>query len=211
MKVNEIFYSIQGESTFQGFPCLFIRTTGCNLRCSYCDTLYAFYDGYEISVDAILREVGKHKTDLIEITGGEPLIQKEVPLLIKELLNRNYTVLIETNGSIPINIIDSNAVRIMDIKCPSSGMTDRMDFENLSRLTEKDELKFVIGNRDDYEWVKKILRNYDVYKFSHISFLPVYGSLRSSELAEWILKDELKVRLQLQIQKYIWGYQARGR
>jgi len=211
MKVNEIFYSIQGESTFQGFPCLFIRTTGCNLRCSYCDTLYAFYDGYEISVDAILREVGKHKTDLIEITGGEPLIQKEVPLLIKELLNLNYTVLIETNGSIPINIIDSNAVRIMDIKCPSSGMTDRMDFENLSRLTEKDELKFVIGNRDDYEWVKKILRDYDVYKFSHISFLPVYGSLRSSELAEWILKDELKVRLQLQIQKYIWGYQARGR
>jgi len=211
MKINEMFYSIQGESTYQGFPCFFIRTTGCNLRCSYCDTAYAYNDGYEISPDDVLDEIGKHNPRIIEITGGEPLLQQEIPLLGKELLQNNYTVLLETNGSINIDLFDKKAIRVVDIKCPSSGMNDRMDFTNLQKLTQKDQLKFVIGNREDYEWAKKIIEKYGMYTFPNILFIPVYNSRNSRDLAEWILKDNLQVRFQLQLHKVLWGGTIRGR
>ncbi len=211
MRVCEIFYSLQGESTFQGLPCYFIRTTGCNLRCSYCDTRYAYEEGYNISPGELLDKVETFRPEIIEITGGEPLIQKDIPSFIKKLVDRKYTVLVETNGSINIDIIDRRVIRLVDIKCPSSGMKDRMDFNNLKRLTEKDELKFIIGNEEDYKWAKKILNEYDLSDFRNVIFIPVYGVMSYKELARWILRDRLMVRFQLQLHKLIWGRDVRGR
>ncbi len=227
MKVNEIFRSIQGESSFSGLPCTMIRLTGCNLRCLYCDTPYAFYDGTEMTVGDALKEItrlnigtrdGREETSfknslpvtrnlpLVEITGGEPLIQEDVNLLIKGLLNTGYRVLLETNGSLDIGSLDSRVVRIMDIKTPKSGMSGNMDFENINKLGNKDEVKFVISDRDDYEWAKKILGRY-LFPCS-ILFSPAYGVLDPGILSDWILSDYLEVRLNLQLHKYIWGNKA---
>ena len=211
MKINEIFYSIQGESTYQGKPCIFIRTTGCNLRCTYCDTQYAYDAGEEISLEYLLLKVRDFNVKLVEITGGEPLIQKDVPELIQTLIEKKYKVLLETNGSIDIDIVNKQAVRIVDMKCPSSGMHTGMKLDNLKKLGNHDELKFVIGNREDYEWAKKLITDYNLVKFPNILFQPVHNKIPNRKLVKWILDDKLKVRFQLQLHKIIWGEEVRGR
>jgi 7-carboxy-7-deazaguanine synthase len=212
MTVNEIFHSIQGESSFAGRPCVFIRLTGCNLRCSYCDTQYAYYDGEELEVQAILDRVLAHHCSLVEVTGGEPLLQDETPKLINHLLEQGFTVLLETNGSQDISMVDSRCVRILDVKCPSSGEVRCNDLTNLQRLSNRDEVKFVIGDLGDYEFAKQILKRLGALPLdpSRIHFSPVFGRLKPDLLARWILTDHLSVRLHLQLHKTIWDPQLRG-
>ncbi len=212
LKVNEIFYSIQGESTFAGCPTVFIRLTGCNLRCNYCDTEYAFNDGVNMTLDQVVTKVKSYGCDLVEVTGGEPLIQKNTPVLIKKLLKVGFTVLLETNGSQDIDIIDKRCIRIVDIKCPSSGEEGNNDLANLTKLQKNDEIKFVIGTREDFDFAEKTIEI--IYKnrieVKNISFSPMYGKMKPDVLAGWILKNNLKVRLNLQIHKYIWHPEKRG-
>ena len=212
LKVNEIFYSIQGESSYAGMPCVFIRLTGCNLRCTYCDTRYAYDDGEEYSINKIVEKIASYKCNLTEVTGGEPLIQEETPRLVEQLLNVGYRVLMETNGSQDINRVDARCVRIVDIKCPSSGEEGSNDLNNLERLTNRDELKFIISELKDYEYAKGILDIVEgKLKFKGpIHFSPSFGKLAPKELAGWILNDRLNVRLNLQIHKYIWGPELRA-
>lgn len=212
LKVNEIFYSIQGESSFIGIPCVFVRLTGCNLRCSYCDTRYAYEEGTLWDIPDILDRISSYHCPLVEITGGEPLIQKETPLLIRDLLNRGYQVLLETNGSRPIRTIDERCVRIVDIKCPSSGESRSNDYRNLDDLTGQDEIKFVLGERKDYEFAKEILISRNLAnRISHPPiFSPVTNSLDPKKLVRWILEDHLPVRFQLQLHKILWGNDVRG-
>jgi 7-carboxy-7-deazaguanine synthase len=184
--VNEIFFSIQGESSFAGQPCVFIRLTGCNLRCSYCDTQYAYNEGREYTVDQILEIVQSYQCSLVEITGGEPLLQEETPHLVNHLLSKNFRVLMETNGSIDINRVSTKCIRIVDIKCPSSGEQSKNDLENLNRLSTQDELKFVIGDRADYEFACGILESQKMARPSSgkIHFSPVYGKMQPEILAK---------------------------
>ena len=212
LKVNEIFYSIQGESTYAGRPCVFVRLTGCNLRCTYCDTQYAYKEGGIMEVNHIFEQVDPHQCRLVEITGGEPLAQDDTPILIESLLDDGYEVLLETNGSMDISGVDERCVKIVDIKCPSSGMKDRNDLENLNRLSHRDEIKFVLGTREDYEFAKQVIRYRELgpKMTSPINFSPIFGQLAPKDLAQWILEDHLEVRLHLQLHKYIWGPQARG-
>jgi 7-carboxy-7-deazaguanine synthase len=212
LTVNEIFYSIQGESSFAGRPCVFVRLTGCNLRCSYCDTQYAYDEGEECEIPAIITKVRTYQCPLVEITGGEPLLQDETPDLIHHLLEQGFTVLLETNGSLDISRVDSRCVRILDIKCPSSGQAQHNDFANLQRLSVRDDVKLVIGDRDDYEFAKQILRRLDGPPLdpSHIHFSPVFGKIKPDMLAQWILADRLPIRLQLQLHKIIWDPRRRG-
>ncbi len=203
--VNEIFYSIQGESLFSGRPCVFVRLTGCNLRCSYCDTRYAYEKGAELEIDQILKQVDLFNCPLVEITGGEPLIQSETPFLIHSFLEKGYEVMIETNGSLDISIIDEKCIKIVDMKCPSSMESDKNDLENLKRMNRKDQVKFVIGNRKDYEYAKKMKETIpESFLGHHILFSPVSGEIVPSQLANWILKDKLEVRFHLQLHKFIW-------
>ncbi|HYA03748.1 MAG TPA: radical SAM protein [Syntrophobacteria bacterium] len=212
LRVNEIFYSIQGESSHVGRPCVFVRLTGCNLRCSYCDTQYAYEEGEEFEADAIVKRVRAYRCPLVEVTGGEPLIQTETPILIRRLLDERYEVLLETNGSQDISRVDDRCVRIVDIKCPSSGEAKNNDLGNLVRLTEKDEVKFVIGDRADYEYAKKTLAsmNSNANKVRAVHFSPVLQNIHPRLLAEWILEDHLDVRLHLQLHKFIWDPNQRG-
>jgi len=212
LTVNEIFYSIQGESSFAGLPCVFIRLTGCNLRCSYCDTQYAYYDGEELEIQAILDRMLTYPCRLVEVTGGEPLLQAETPNLIYHLLEQGFAVLLETNGSVDISKVDSRCVRILDIKCPSSGQVQCNDLNNLQRLSNRDEVKFVIGDRVDYEFAKEILKQLEALPLdpSRIHFSPVFGRMKPDTLAKWILTDHLPVRLHLQLHKTIWDAQLRG-
>jgi len=203
LKVNEIFFSIQGESSYAGFPCVFVRLTGCNLQCSYCDTTYAYHEGSNLSIDTILEEVNRYHCRLMQITGGEPLLQKDMPALLKTALDHDYNVLIETNGSLDISAIDDKATIIMDMKCPGSGEADKNLFENISKLKSHDEVKFVILDYNDYLWAKAILDEYPAIHKHITHFSPVYRQLEPGKLAEWILKDNLNVRLQLQIHKYL--------
>ena len=204
MKINEIFYSIQGEGKWTGLPNIFIRTTGCNLRCTFCDTKYAYKEGEELSIKKTKEKIKEYNCKKICITGGEPLLQNEIYSLINELLIENYEILIETNGSIKISPYTghNNLIISCDIKCPSSKMHEKMLFENIGLLKEKDQLKFVIQDEKDYEYAKKIIK---IYKPKcKIFFQPTYKK-EPMELAEWILKDKLDVRLGLQIHKIIWG------
>ncbi len=212
LRVNEIFYSIQGESTYAGRPCVFVRLTGCNLRCSYCDTQYAYDEGGILEINHIFEQIAPIGCRLVEITGGEPLIQEKTPVLIQSLLEDGYEVLLETNGSLDISRVDDRCVKIVDIKCPSSGMSEQMDMENLNRLSTNDEIKFVMGTREDYEYAREIIRHMKSHflKINAVNFSPVFGQLAPETLAEWILADHLPCRLHLQIQKYIWGPDARG-
>jgi len=210
MKINEIYKSIQGESTYAGQPCVFIRTTGCNLRCDWCDTTHAFYEGRELAVEAILAQVEASACRLVELTGGEPLLQKEAPLLVTRLLDAGYTVLIETSGSLDIRSMDPRAIVIMDIKCPGSGMSEAMRWENIDALRPRDQVKFVIKDRADYDWAGEILGEYPVLHQRVVLFSPVFGVLDPGHLAEWILEDGRSVYLQLQLHKYIWHPEARG-
>ena len=212
LKVNEIFYSIQGESSFAGLPCIFVRLTGCNLRCSYCDTQYAYQEGKELSLDVIIKQIEKYRCSLVEITGGEPLIQEETPLLISNLLDKGYRVLLETNGSLDVSMIDRRCVRIIDIKLPGSGEAHRNFLENLNELHDKDELKFVIGGQNDYVYAKEILNRIPegLSEKIVINFSPLWGMMEPALLADWILNDRLTVRLNIQLQKIIWPPGMRG-
>ncbi|HET6465279.1 MAG TPA: radical SAM protein [Nitrospiria bacterium] len=210
MKINEIYKSIQGESTYAGQPCVFIRTTGCNLRCEWCDTTHAFYEGREMTVEAVLAQVEASACRLVELTGGEPLLQKEAPSLVKKLLDSGYTVLIETSGSLDIRSMDPRAIMIMDVKCPGSGMSDAMRWENIEVLRPRDQVKFVIKDRSDYDWAAEVLAKYPVLSEHVVLFSPVFGVLDPRLLADWILEDGRAVHLQLQIHKYIWHPEARG-
>ena len=210
MKISEIFKSIQGESSYAGLPCVFVRTSGCNLRCGWCDTSYAFYEGEERAIDSVLEEIRGFGCDCVEITGGEPLLQEEVYLLMKRLLDEGYRLLIETSGSLPIDKIDRRAVVIMDIKCPGSRMSHAIHWENIRHLKKEDEVKFVIADRSDYDWSKEVLGRYPLLLERTILFSPAFGLMEPRQLAEWVLEDRLPVRLQLQIHKYIWDPQMRG-
>ena len=210
IKINEIYYSIQGESSYSGLPCIFIRFTYCNLRCSYCDTEYAFHEGSEMSISEIISEINLYNCDLVEITGGEPLLQNGYIELINELEKENKKVLIETGGALPIKNISLNTHIILDIKCPSSKMSDKNLWENINHLKKSDEVKFVIGNKDDYIWTKKIIKDYNLNNLCKILISPVYNKIKSKELVKWILKDNLNVRYQIQIHKEIWNDSKRG-
>ncbi|MBW2570139.1 MAG: radical SAM protein [Deltaproteobacteria bacterium] len=209
--VNEIFYSIQGESIHSGRPCVFVRLTGCNLRCSYCDTGYAYDKGSKMEIAAILDRVATYNCPLIEITGGEPLVQKETPDLIYCLLEKGYEVLMETNGSFDISIVDKRCIKIIDIKCPTSGESDKNDLNNLKKLDQKDQIKFVIGSRSDYEFAGKIIKLISSeFPGNQILFSPVSGKMAYAKLAKWILEDNLNVRLHLQLHKIIWPEIQKG-
>ena len=211
LQVNEIFYSIQGESTYAGRPCVFVRLTGCNLRCAFCDTPYAYEQGEWMGLDEILHRVFLYGCRLVEITGGEPLFQKETPALIRRLLDEGFEVLLETNGSMDISRVDDRCAKIVDIKCPSSGMRDRNDLENLNRLKDKDELKFVVGNREDYDYAKEVISMLGQHSQHRIPvhLSPVFNAMDPETLAAWILEDHLDVRLHLQMHKIIWGADRR--
>jgi 7-carboxy-7-deazaguanine synthase len=210
MRVTEIFHSIQGESSYVGQPCVFVRLTGCPLRCTWCDTEYAFHGGQEYSVDHVLEQVGAFGCRLVEITGGEPLAQSDAVLLITRLCDAGYTVLIETSGAMDITPVDRRARVILDVKCPGSGMADRMHWPNLDKLTTKDEAKFVLADRQDYEWARDVITRHGLTQRCSVLVSPVFGSLEPRSLAEWVLADRLPVRVQLQIHKLIWAPDMRG-
>ncbi|HYU77877.1 MAG TPA: radical SAM protein [Vicinamibacterales bacterium] len=211
LTINEIFHSIQGESTFAGEPCVFVRLTACDLRCSWCDTPYAFYEGRKMSVDEVIREVERYHCSMVEVTGGEPLLQQEVYPLMDRLLDAGKTVLLETGGHRSIERVPAGVVRIVDVKCPGSGESDKTDWTNLQRVSEKDQLKFVIKDRIDYEFARDVVtRERLADRVSAVLFSPVHGVMDAKELAGWILADSLPVRLQLQAHKYIWGPDVRG-
>jgi 7-carboxy-7-deazaguanine synthase len=209
--VNEIFLSLQGESTYAGLPCVFVRLTGCNLRCSYCDTPYAYDEGRWVSQGEILDVIGSYGVRLVEITGGEPLLQSECPELASALLGRGYTVLVETNGSQDIRLLPEGCIRIVDLKCPGSGMTDRMDFQNLHRLGRRDEVKFVLQDRRDYEWAREIMRSHPMPEPSRTLLSPAHPFLCARDLAEWMLADRPPARIQVPLHRVLWPEQPRGR
>ena len=210
LKINEIFYSIQGESTFAGERCVFVRLTGCNLRCTYCDTEYAFYDGEDLEVDSIIERIKSYNCNLVEITGGEPLLQNEVyPLMIK-LCNKGFTVLLETSGSLSIEKVDKRVINILDFKTPSSKMDKKNDFNNVAFLKPNDEVKFVLGSRKDYDWAKEIINKYKLDEKVTVLFSSVFEKIEHVELVSWILEDRLNVRYQLQMHKYIWDPNITG-
>ena len=209
LKINEIFYSIQGESSFSGMPCIFIRLTYCNLRCSYCDTEYSFYEGRDMSINQIIKEIKQYKCNLVEVTGGEPLMQDGCIELMQTLLDNNYNVMLETGGSLPVNKVPKEVIKIIDFKCPSSNMEKKNDWSIIKNLNKNDEVKFVIGNKEDYEWSKKKINEHNLNN-NTILFSPVHDVLSSKTLSEWILNDGLKVRAQLQLHKYIWDADSKG-
>ncbi len=211
MVITEIFKSIQGESTFAGLPCVFIRLTGCNLRCHWCDTAYAFHGGQKMRVDEILSQVGRLGVNLVELTGGEPLLQKEVIPLTAKLLDRGWKVLIETSGERFIGELPKEVVKIVDVKCPGSGESGKFCLENLEALEPKDQIKFVILNEADYEFAREFMKQHGLQeRVREIIFSPVFGQLHPRLLSEWILRDGLDVRLGMQIHKFIWDPETRG-
>ena len=211
MKINEIFKSIQGESIYMGTPTLFIRTAGCNLRCTYCDTKYAYNEGKEISVDELLNIVDSFGMEYVEITGGEPLLQKDTPVLIERLLDKGYKVIVETSGSQDIGLIKEGAMIVMDLKCPSSGESKKNNWRNIDRLKKDDQVKFVIGTREDYEWAKRIIEKCRLIEKAVVLMSVVYEKLKPEVLIKWILEDNLRVRFQPQLHKLIWGANIRGK
>lgn len=211
LTVNEIFHSIQGESTHAGRPCVFVRLTACDLRCSWCDTPYAFHEGRRMSLDEVVERVKTYECPVVEITGGEPLLQKEVYPLMRRLLDDGLTVMLETGGHRSIADVPDGVVRVMDVKCPGSGEAHRNDWTNMAHLTPADEVKFVIKDRTDYEFAREVVTTYGlVDRVAAVLFSPVHGVLDAKHLAAWILEDRLEVRLQLQVHKYIWDPGTRG-
>lgn len=210
MRVTEIFHSIQGESTFMGRPCVFVRLTGCALRCTWCDTEYSFYGGTEMGLEQVLAEVAGYGCPLVEVTGGEPLHQPDAFRLLSRLCDAGYEVLLETSGAVDIGPVDRRTHIIMDVKCPGSGMTDRMYWPNLDKLSVKDEAKFVLQDRADYEWARDVVAQHALADRCAVLFSPVFGKLDLQSLAEWMLADRLPVRFQAQLHKFIWSPDRRG-
>src|SRR5687767_12547684 len=211
LTINEIFHSVQGESTYAGRPCVFVRLTACDLRCSWCDTPYAFHEGRKRPVDEVLAEVDRFDCQLVEVTGGEPLLQEEVYPLMERLLERGKTVLLETGGHRSTVRVPEPVVTILDIKCPGSGEADKTDWDNLARLRPHDEVKFVIKDRVDYEYARAAIAKHQLAdRAAAIHMSPVHGVLDPKTLSEWVLADSLPVRVQLQIHKYIWPAETRG-
>ena len=210
LKVNEIYLSVQGESSYTGLPCVFVRLTGCNLRCIWCDTAYAFYEGKSMSIDEIVGKVKNFGVKLIEITGGEPLMQENVYPLMNGLIEKGFQVLLETGGSLSLEKVPRNIIKIMDIKCPGSGEHKNNNLDNLKFLETKDEVKFVILNRHDYEWSRDLIHKYKIHEIAHILISPVYDKLELKEIVKWILEDKLPVRLQTQLHKAIWDENTIG-
>lgn len=210
--VNEIFHSIQGESSHAGWPCVFVRLTGCNLRCSYCDTRYAYEEGEVMAIPDILQKVAAFGCPLVQVTGGEPLLQQESPALIEQLLDHGYGVLLETNGSRSIAGIDRRCIKIVDVKCPSSGEAASNDLDNMARLESHDEIKCVLADREDYLFARAIYQRFfqSSQRRNVVHFSPVFGQLEARDLAQWILEDRLGVRLNLQLHKFIWSSDQRG-
>ena len=205
LRITEIFYSLQGESLTVGVPTVFVRLTGCPLRCGYCDTEYAFQGGQWISTAAVLDEVGKHDCRYVTVTGGEPLAQKACIVLLAALCDAGYEVSLETSGALSVAEVDQRVVKVMDLKTPGSGEVQRNLYDNLKHLTPRDQLKFVICDRSDYDWAKQQLTQYDLLSKCPILFSPSYGQIQPRELADWILQDHLPVRFQLQLHKILWG------
>lgn len=216
LQVTEIFHSIQGESTWAGLPCTFVRLTGCPLRCFWCDTEYAFHGGRKLSLEEVVDRVRALGCPLVEITGGEPLVQRGAFTLAERLLDEGYTVLVETSGAIEVSRLDPRTHKIMDLKCPGSGESDRNLWSNLDHLRSRDEVKFVVRDRVDYEWARDVVRDRGLDRrvregsLGAVLVSPVWGAVDLEELAAWILADRLPVRLQLQMHKVVWGAEARG-
>jgi 7-carboxy-7-deazaguanine synthase len=211
LTVNEIYESIQGESSWAGLRCVFVRLTFCDLRCTYCDTEYAFYDGKKTPLSEIVKEVMRFDCPLVELTGGEPLLQKNVLPLMCTLCDAGLDVLLETSGAHDISLVDPRVHRIMDLKTPGSGESKRNRFENIEYLTKRDEVKFVIGSREDYEWSREQMRKHGLQqRIKCVLFSPIFGRIEPVEIVNWILQDKLDVRFQLQMHKFIWEPRARG-
>ena len=211
LTINEIFHSIQGESTHAGRPCVFVRLTACDLRCRWCDTPYAFHEGRKMSVDEVVADVEARGCPVVEVTGGEPLLQADVYPLMQRLLDAGKTVLVETGGHRSIAPVPAGVVRIMDVKCPGSGESERNDWSNLALLTPTDEVKFVIADRVDYEYARELVQREKLTaRVAAVLFSPVHGELDAKQLAEWVIADRLEVRVQLQMHKYIWTPETRG-
>ena len=211
LTINEIYFSVQGESTWAGLPCVFVRLTFCDLRCTYCDTEYAFYEGKKRSLGEIVDDVLAYDCPLVEITGGEPLLQRNVLPLMAMLADADRTVLLETSGAHDISAVDPRVHRIMDLKTPGSGEVERNLFSNIDYLTSRDEVKFVIGSREDYEWSRTQLRDRRLAdRCRAVLFSPIFGRIDPREIVEWILADKLPVRFQLQMHKFIWTPTQRG-
>lgn len=216
LRITEIFHSVQGESTWAGLPCTFVRLTGCPLRCVWCDTAYSFHGGEKLSLDDIVEQVRAIGTPLVEITGGEPLVHRNAFVLAERLLDLGYTVLVETSGAVDVAPLDPRAHRIMDLKCPGSGEEARNLWSNLDHLTGHDEIKFVIAGRQDYEWARDVIRSRGLDQrvargeLRALLFSPVWESMDFRQLAEWVLEDRLPVRYQIQLHKIIWGADVKG-
>lgn len=209
--MNEIFHSIQGESSYAGFPCVFVRLTACDLRCAWCDTPYAFFEGRKRDVEEVLDEVRSFGCPLVEITGGEPLLQPDVYRLMDRLVEEGFEVLLETGGHLPVDRVPPAVVRVMDVKCPGSGESSKVHWANLARLSSRDEVKFVISDRADYEFARGVVAEHQLSgRVGAVLFSPVHGRLAPADLAAWVLADRLPVRLQLQVHKYIWSPDTRG-
>jgi 7-carboxy-7-deazaguanine synthase len=210
IKINEIYLSVQGESSHTGLPCVFVRLTGCNLRCTWCDTAYAFHEGTTQSIDQTLKEVENFGVNLVEITGGEPLMQEGVYPLMNALLKSGYQVMLETGGSLSLEKVPRDVIKILDLKCPGSGEHEKNQLDNLKLLAPHDEVKFVILNRQDYEWSRDLIIRHKINETAPILFSPVYDKLKLKTMVEWILEDRLPVRLQTQLHKIIWSKETQG-
>jgi 7-carboxy-7-deazaguanine synthase len=210
LRINEIFYSVQGESSHAGRPCIFVRLTGCPLRCRYCDTTYAFHEGRDLEAGAILAAIAAYPCKLVEVTGGEPLAQSGTPEFLRMLLDAGYEVLLETSGALDIGVVPDGVRTILDLKTPDSGESERNDWRNLDRLRPGDEIKFVIGSRRDYEWTRDIIRRLRLGERNAILLSPEWESDVREPLADWLLEDGLPARYQIQLHKFIWPGVERG-
>ena len=210
LKINEMFFSIQGESLLAGKPSVFVRTAECNLRCTWCDTKYAYWKGSLLTVEQILKEIKKHETQYVCITGGEPLSQRGTYPLMSTLLSQGFIVSLETNGSYPIKDVPSKVIKVIDIKCPDSGMTEAMAWENFDLVKAHDQFKFVVASRNDFDWAEKICADHRLHEKCTVLYSPAYGLVKPAELAKWILDSKAKVTMQMQLHKEIWGANERG-
>jgi 7-carboxy-7-deazaguanine synthase len=210
MRITEIYVSVQGETQYAGLPCTLVRTTGCDLRCTYCDSAFAFHGGSDMTLDQIVAEVDKLGAPLVLLTGGEPMLQKELPALAARLLTAGYRVMIETSGSQPLDSLPADVVRVVDVKTPGSGESHRMRWETLDGLRARDAVKFVLSDEADYRWATEVIRTRGLAGRTEVLLSPVHGRLKPEALVSWMLRDRLPARLNLQLHKYIWSPDARG-